>query len=303
MSRSQDPRYGTMLEVLTRPNPQLRLTATSTSLTNSKWWEKVQIENVSEWKEFTYETLMSGWGNILQDPTLVKGELEEEITDTQRSISSENKVDSIAEGWNIKAIRASLKLGAQLLHPDSKYDIIIDKHRRKFRTHNGREALPDMGIFYRADKVIDLVVGDNKTSRAWKSHVALGGRVNNTDTALRPINQITTYCKLGNTRYGWIMSDHELLACRVSFVLQRDTQVWKVEYKAIPWDAEGPRTLTVNLSIWWLGMMGTSQRYRAIQPREKMMPINFWWQEKHGDQTVGYTVIHSSLNRLLIRHP
>lgn len=289
---SQNSRYGTILEVLTRPNPELRLTATSSSLTNGVWWEKVQYGNVSEWKDFSYETLMNGWGHLLQDSARVKGELEEEITNTQRSISDEDKVDTIAVGWTIKIIREPLKRGAQILRPGSNREIVIAKHARKFRNPQGKEAKPDMAIFYRGVEDFCLVVGDNKTSKSWKSSVVLGGK-SASDTSMRPINQITTYCMLGNTRYGWIMSDHELVVCRVCYVLDGNKKIWKVEYKAIPWDAAGPRTLTVNLSIWWLGMMGTSERYRAVQPKDKMIPINFWWEDKSGDRTVGYTVIHS----------
>lgn len=289
---AHDPRYGTMMEVLTRPNPNLRLTATSTSLTNGKWWQQVDPKNLSEWRDFSYDNLMNGWGHLLQNNTLVKGELQEEITDTQRSISDEDKVDDIARGWTINSTREALKRGAQILRPNSHDDIVIAKHTIKFRTANGELAKPDMAIFWRNDARTCLAVGDNKTSKGWNLTRVLGKNVEGAKP-MRPINQITTYCMLGQTRYGWIMSDKELVVCRISFTsVPRDParKVWKVELKTIPWDAAGPGVLTVNLSIWWLGMMGTSKSYREIQPRERTIPINFWWENKIGDRTVGYTV-------------
>lgn len=95
---------------------------------------------------------------------------------------------------------------------------------------------------------------------------------------------------LGNTRYGWIMTDREVVVCMVSSKNPNGPapKNWKVELKSIPWEVDGPDVLTVNLSLWWLGMMGTSRDYREIQ--ERMMQINLWWEEKIGQQTTGYTV-------------
>lgn len=300
MAQARDPRYGTMMEVLTRPNPDLRLTATSTSLSTSSWWQVVNGDNLSEWAEFSYETLMNGWGHILQDGTLVKGEIEEEITDTQRSISDEDKVDDIARGWTINSTRESLKRGARILRPDSQSEIVIAKHARKFQTTDKDWARPDMAIYWRDERKFCLAVGDNKTSKSWNFAKKLGKR--KTDTFMRPINQITTYCMLAETRYGWIMSDKELVCCRISYVNppnDPNEKIWKVEYKIVPWGAAGSGALTVNLAIWWLGMMGTSKSYRTIPPKNRMMPINFWWEDKNGDRTVGYTVMHSSFHRSL----
>lgn len=291
MAQTQDARYGTMSEVLTRINPELRLTATSRSLTYPQdWWPDVVSSNLSEWKEFSYENLISGWGHILEDPTIVKGEVEEEIPDSQRSISDEDKVDSIVLLWNIKILREPLKLGAQILRPNSNHDIVIDKHKRSIRTPQGI-VKPDMAIFYK-DEPDNLVMGENKTSN-WKSTSITRGSTYRKN--MMPLRQITAYCMAAKTRYGWLMSDHELLVCRVSYDKRPDDptgelKTWRVEYRSIPWKAAGPGALTVNLSIWWLGMMGISEKYRGVVERDRMMPINFWWEDKIGDRAVGYTV-------------
>lgn len=281
-----------MFEVLTRSNPTLTLTATSSSLTNQNWWEDVSYKNVVEWTEFTYDTLMSGWSHILEDANTVKGELEEEITNTQRVIQDENKVDGIALGWNIKSVRAALKRGADMLHPDTQRDIVIDKHGRKFKSkkdENGKthDAIPDMAIFWRSEPKYCLAIGDNKTSKGWKFSML---QVHPSFTKMRPIRQITTYCMLGKTRYGWIMTDFELVACRVSFVLNGNNKEWQIECKSVPWSASGTGVLTVNLCIWWLGMMGTSSRYREIAPTHETIKTNHWWELRKKGKTVGYLV-------------
>lgn len=86
------------------------------------------------------------------------------------------------------------------------------------------------------------------------------------------------------------MSDKELVACRLSYEEVSGRKNWKVECQAIPWDAAGPGVLTVNLALWWLSMMGISERYRAIKPREQMIPINLWWEDQSEGRTVGFTV-------------
>lgn len=77
-----DARNGTIEQVLSRLNSGLRLIATLRSLFTRDWWEKVETKNVSEWRDFSYDNLMNGWGHLIENSPIVRGMLAEEISDT-----------------------------------------------------------------------------------------------------------------------------------------------------------------------------------------------------------------------------
>jgi len=106
------------------------------------------------------------------------------------------------------------------------------------------------------------------------------------------LNQITKYMYLGGKRYGFILSEEELVAVRLS-MFTRDTEALQelaqddsaaaahmigsfqnlddksdedfadaqrrqgryLEYCGIPWDASGEDSFTVNLTLWWLTVL------------------------------------------------
>ncbi|KAI4218490.1 MAG: hypothetical protein L6R36_008929 [Xanthoria steineri] len=84
------------------------------------------------------------------------------------------------------------------------------------------------------------------------------------------------YCITANARYGYLITDQELLAIRISWLesagktlpkttreeeVERRQRKGNLEYKAIPWtnDASEPSSsthgLTINLALWWLHTM------------------------------------------------
>lgn len=93
---------------------------------------------------------------------------------------------------------------------------------------------------------------------------------------LPAIRQIYTYCITANARYGFLITDQELLAIRISWLesagktlpkttreeeVKRRQRKGNLEYKAIPWTNDGSDSsssthgLTINLALWWLHMM------------------------------------------------
>lgn len=47
--------------------------------------------------------------------------------------------------------------------------------------------------------------------------------------------------------------------------------------------------LTVNLAIWWLGMLALEYRHREIAIPPRMRPINVWKKRQAEDGTDRYT--------------
>ena len=123
----------------------------------------------------------------------------------------------------------------------------------------------------------------------WSSKYIETGKVKVTVESkkwLLPISQIYSYCVRNNTRYGYIITDAELVAVRIHWseqqfsqppsdaarsspepvrsANQRASTKGTLKYKAIPWkkcdkDGAGRKSnnLTVNLALWWLHLMAT----------------------------------------------
>ncbi|KAI4213159.1 MAG: hypothetical protein LQ349_009294 [Xanthoria aureola] len=122
----------------------------------------------------------------------------------------------------------------------------------------------------------NILPGDTKLGSKWKSSNIEPGKVSkatNRDGWLAAIRQIYTYCVQTDARYGYLLTDKELVAVRISWIPDTEMKGPKdkadsgahrigiLEYKAIPWSYDETETqssdgrLTVNLALWWLHMM------------------------------------------------
>ncbi|KAK3986741.1 hypothetical protein QBC44DRAFT_218037, partial [Cladorrhinum sp. PSN332] len=157
------------------------------------------------------------------------------------------------------------------------------------------------------------VHGESKLKQKWKSEwLSLGDSnlmVKNDPTyakpgaplvsvvreRLLPIRQLATYCRWGKTRYGYIVTQEELVAFRIRRLERSDGKKHDktpaaeaaVEYKGVPWNAS---KLTVNLVIWALGCMGMNDTHRLYEDATDCSPLKYMarlalWEKSTG----GYT--------------
>ncbi|KAK3985669.1 hypothetical protein QBC44DRAFT_384672 [Cladorrhinum sp. PSN332] len=140
-------------------------------------------------------------------------------------------------------------------------------------------------------KPLVYALGDSKLEQKWQSHwlamsardLAQKGYGRYESERLKPLDQIATYCRYGETRYAYIVTQKELVALRVRRVLERSGKpggpVYSaVEYASVPWGStEG---LTVNLAIWALGCMGMNDKHRRMQNSKGYAPdmprLTYW---------------------------
>lgn len=152
----------------------------------------------------------------------------------------------------------------------------------------------------------NILPGETKLSKKWQSSKIRKGQVTKTYDKtdwLRPIAQLYTYCIHSGKRYGYIITDKELLATRI-----RSTSDWDkddsisrfrqdnklisdspttrvldqgiMECKAIPWrfpEIHSPNELTVNMAIWCLHMLAAENcdiedHYQPLR-HEKYRPV------------------------------
>ncbi|CAJ2502218.1 Uu.00g096120.m01.CDS01 [Anthostomella pinea] len=121
-----------------------------------------------------------------------------------------------------------------------------------------------------------------------------------TDTHMYPCKQLSTYCVVTDTEYGFIITDRHLVPARVSKV--RDPMGYekpKIHMQVMPieWDASGEDKLTVAFGIWALYAMSACGRPRNVK----------WYNEIQSDLKIwhklGENKYKNSLSGFNTRRP
>ncbi|KAI3394430.1 hypothetical protein diail_2680 [Diaporthe ilicicola] len=282
---------GSIHDVLTRKNPTLDVKTKKGSNTRDQAYFPIEPEDIRLWRDFDYKHLVNGWGHVMALEG-ASGRFETELSDSQKEIIDKDKIDSVAESWNIENIRDPLKKGANFLRGTDQPDVTIKKKYIQFARPNRKPLELDMAIFLRdGDRITStsLVTGYNMCETKW-DHVKMMETAGTTEY-LGPVRQILTYAVAAKTRYGWVMTTSEIAVFRVSKKPGTpSTSDYTVEWSFVPWSNSGEGKLTVNLAIWWLGMMSLADKHRQIVLPSEMYPINTWWKKKDGK---GYTHVLS----------
>lgn len=260
-----------------------------------KPWEDLTLENL----EKTYKDVLL---NMMDKPKILNAG---EISPERLDLYEEESVKTLAEQWNEKVVQHVLRGTQELLHrklPEGPFgdgQIYFRKNHGQghITSQNGRPQKPDWCVYQKKDgwgtkPCPNLLPGDIKPAKKWKSEW-----ITSSDSTMRRkadlvLNQITKYMYLGGKRYGFILSEEELVAVRLS-MFTRDTEALQelaqddsaaaahmigsfqnlddksdedfadaqrrqgryLEYCGIPWDASGEDSFTVNLTLWWLTVL------------------------------------------------
>ncbi|KAK0738491.1 hypothetical protein B0T18DRAFT_247810 [Schizothecium vesticola] len=100
-----------------------------------------------------------------------------------------------------------------------------------------------------------------------------------TKEGLWPMRQLANLCHMAKTRYGYIMTDEDLVVCRFYYPEDGMNQVnrLKVEIMAVPWTVHGEAQLTTDLALWWLCMLALSPtQHCAMTTKDDMVGIDEW---------------------------
>ncbi|KAI4173227.1 MAG: hypothetical protein LQ343_003054 [Gyalolechia ehrenbergii] len=111
--------------------------------------------------------------------------------------------------------------------------------------------------------------GDTKISSKWKSSQIIDGELKTRPKGdwYKPIHQVYGHCKRARARYGYIITDEELVVMRfdsehsgvssIEICQSRQKRI-TLSFKAIPWQNQGGttvadgKTMMVNLALWLL---------------------------------------------------
>lgn len=201
----------TILQYLTRPNPTVTSYAITGGLTINDEWNT--IEGILPWEDFTYDILCAKFETELRkrislwDPNdlIEKSRFNEMV--------GEDSVTAFVTVNSILAVNAALWEIENGLHvgPGSKSVKPVGL------------GSPDWGG-YRASPInrLNFCPGDIKCSTKWSSDGLFEAKWDMyieerelLDKAL-PLEQVQHYCTHLGTRYGWVLTDKELVVIRVT---------------------------------------------------------------------------------------
>ncbi|KAJ2986163.1 hypothetical protein NUW58_g5158 [Xylaria curta] len=288
----------TLYEYLTQPNPAIQLRISAKSRTYTKNIKYPRPKHIQRWTEFNATTI----------ETLFKGRLRRTL-DTKVNLHDYSHIPALScrvhDEISLKALIAQSNqpiLQESLTHTSQ--DLLLQKvsmvrgsqaqlyhtwRRRvkqdpKLRSREtGRlisEWYPDWAGLVDVHGDNSILPGDAKVSRNWRSdHIKdlvgdKGQRILETGrlpNVLWPIRQLLHYCVESHMRYGYIITDEELVVMRVrpmetqnpGTTIEELHDATKdnalVEFQSIPWKrADTSKELSVNLALYVLFILAAN---------------------------------------------
>lgn len=149
------------------------------------------------------------------------------------------------------------------------------------------------------DNLVNLVTGDTKLSEKWDpTWLEKGEETNRRKAWNEPVKQVAGYMWSAKLRYGFIVTDKDLVVLRMTRLKEwekapakdptyvdkgeKRDPFYALEHKAISWTVEGEKKLTAKLALWALAKLAKightlEERYGKLgrpDPRPKTLPIH-----------------------------
>ena len=258
------------------------------SSTRSTKWPN--LKKITKWREFGWETLRGIFNNQLQLA------LNTQVSDLHdfsyiqpafRRIHDENALESILIKSNqsivlealLKTPRNFLKQKVEMVRGGQAI-LIYDKSSRD---------MPDWAGINERQGSNNILPGETKTSWTWQSTDIERTSLPNGDgdegsmQSLWPLRQLLNYCICSFARYGYIITNKELVVVRVGSgeatglsegdtgyeaeVRERVFDNAIVDYLSIPWESTGMSSqLTINLALWILHILAANNGHLQSTP-------------------------------------
>ena len=174
-------------------------------------------------------------------------------------IWNENSLENLLAFSSQWPVNGGLVLPQELQEPLSKSPSKYISMARGGQTESTKSLQPDWAG---KDKFTNsnILPGDTKLARKRSSNNTPIGKVPHKKPKanwLRPLQQLSSYCMKCQCRYGYIITEEELVALRVSADPGASRSVRMLEFKSIPWKNSSVDgiCMTVNLALWWLHML------------------------------------------------
>jgi len=283
-NKAPDAEYS-LLHYLSTRKPKLQATPRSKSRTNTTHQSWRRPSRIAKWEDFDCASLMKCCGGLFCEmlkhtiEPIKFPHLEKDIIRFADEAALEKHYVS---QWTHPIVTTALSHAQRQsndrgLRPPF-VEMVAGGNAQSISGHKPdwagtRTMVPD-----NPNQTVNILPGETKVSYKWKSTEIVPKEVKANDMVQNwfwPLRQIFTYCMNFKTRYGYIISDEEVVAFRVRaprerleenkskrrIVLSKDRGT--IEYVPIydsTQDPGGKKRLTINLAIWWLHLLAANNR-------------------------------------------
>ena len=227
----------TLSDYLRSKNPKLYMKSCPRgSNTTSKRPPYLIPGSIEKWEDFGYDSLQKIYGGALHRILTSKFSCKDYSDIPKkpyREIANENCLEMLLAVWNWRVISEGLSKAQQCLYGRQDTNIIYMAKGGRSRFAVASKYYPDWaGI--QADpedewgqeetsKPHNILPGESKLGRKWSSNNIIDGLVHpdyQDDDWMKPLKQIYTYCVKANARYGYIITDEEVVVIRIRPILE-----------------------------------------------------------------------------------
>jgi hypothetical protein len=283
----------TLFAYLTKPNPSLELQdlrhdspqeagqsrKSGQSTTTSEHYPTPS--NIEKWKEFNLTNIKKIFNGKVKSTLGDEFELRDfSFVDPECCrIVNEKSLEVVLHQSTERIVLEALRKTSMGLISQKVFMLSGDTARLPF--DDGTVKLkPDWAGKSTAQRANNILPGDTKVSKSWTSdelfeemklRKAAGLPLKDTSPQMWPIRQVLHYCIKAHMRYGYIITDHELVVMRVglaeednpnaSFGELRDAvnDNALVQIAAIPWENhKNDREMTINLALWIIHLLAAN---------------------------------------------
>ncbi|KAJ9130229.1 hypothetical protein NKR23_g12297 [Pleurostoma richardsiae] len=277
----------TLRRLLTQPKPEVPC-KTKASKNSTGQWPTVGIDAIRLWDQFNIDILNESYGHILdlEIPVeqLAEAPRAEDVLEGMEITKPTDILHLI--GWNDRVLRPTLAFAKQHLHLHTsvrlQHDVAAADNSSFARIMDGRRPIRvDHRVALDDFPLPHLVIGLGRSSSKFQGRLLAGHSGKTAKENLWPLRQLANLCDLAKTRYGYIVTDQDLVACCFykteaarSGQTAGSTEVvdWKVALMPVPWTKYGEEQLTTDLALWWLCMLALSAPHHRNLPTEEPSP-------------------------------
>ncbi|KAL8925690.1 MAG: hypothetical protein Q9208_003373 [Pyrenodesmia sp. 3 TL-2023] len=277
----------TLSEYLRHANPEIERDQLRNGTNTKSLSRRIKLDRpdaIKEWEDFGLSTLDAVCGGALS-PQLTHRYLLNKHPVLPKlpfcEIHDEDSLECLLGLWSWQVVSNALAAVQKdsLRHPSGELVYMV-RGGQAYHPGGGvkkaeglkkdRPTRPDWAGIRRPDHdshVLDvsskhktILPGDTKLSSKWTSHkippeLPPGMLIQDW---YQPIGQLYKYCTKSNARYGYLITDYELVVFRIDLDNSDGTERAILRYKSIPWKSEthaaleDPEHMTVNLALWLL---------------------------------------------------
>ncbi|CAK7211962.1 hypothetical protein SCUCBS95973_001301 [Sporothrix curviconia] len=282
----------TLRQALSRLKPLSPPSDSSKAKQNAKNATWPLVDNTTLWSQFNIHCLNQSYGPLLDSPLPPQEVARLPPVDQLASIMAHDSEKGIRAdrmiAWTDTVLQPTLAFGkSQLgLHKGVSLSHTVTSPGKTYIARiAGVDRRRQVDHIVALDNHLgqSLVVGLCRSSASWDA-AALANSEGSSSTGelFWPLRQLADLCMRAQTRYGYIQTDHALVACCFTKAMTASAEeTLKVLFMPVPWNTEnggggGQHALTTEMALWWLCMLSMADRPRALMPMDQTVPIDAW---------------------------